>query len=601
MYQYKAPLADIEFAAFEVLDYETHYARLPGCAEVDRKTFKEIVGEAAKFAEEILEPLNASGDQEGSIRHADGSVTTPKGFVNAYEQYLENGWNGLSCSTDYEGLGLPGSLGNVVFELFLSANLSWAATVKVSHGAVETLSRHGTPHQQEVFLKNFVSGTWMPAMGLTESHCGSDLGMVRTRAIPQSDGSYSISGTKIFTSGGEHDFCENIVQFVLARIPGSPPGGKGVSLFLVPKYDLLEDNSVGEERNHVTCGSVEKKMGMHGSPTCEMNYEGATGFLLGDANRGLHCMFTFMNAMRLGTASQGLGHTEVGLQKSQQYARERLQMRSLRGPTNPTGDADPIIVHPDVRRMLLTQKAIAEGGRMLILMIAQYGDIEALSPNAEERQYATDIMSFLTPITKAFLTELGLECASHAIQCFGGHGYITETGIEQNYRDARASTLYEGTTGIQALDLLSRKVLGSEGRLLRQFSDEVTSFCKARHAPELKAMTDTLELAVSDWLTLSEAIAQKAKQNPDEIGAASFDFLMYSGYTVLAYLWARTAQTALKKNKEIPDDGGGFYRAKLDTAKFYFERLLPRTTMHKAASLSGADNLMSINETGFQF
>ncbi|MCB1854405.1 MAG: acyl-CoA dehydrogenase C-terminal domain-containing protein [Halieaceae bacterium] len=601
MYPYKAPLRDIEFIAFELLDYEAHYAGLPDCSDLDRQLFQQILNEGAKFAEEILSPLNARGDSLGCVRHADGSVTTPPGFREAYQQYIGNGWNGLNSDVSWGGQGLPESLGTIVFELFVTANVSWAAGVKVSHGAVETVKHHGTEEQRGLFLEKFVAGTWTSAMGLTEPHCGSDLGMVRTRAEPRDDGSYRIAGTKIFTSGGEHDYCENIVHFVLARIPGSPPGSKGVSLFLVPKFQLSTDGSVSTCRNHVDCGSLETKMGMHGSPTCEMRFEAATGYLLGEVNRGLHCMFTFMNAMRLGAAVQGVAHAEAGLQQSQRYARERLQMRSLKGPVNPAGEADPIIVHPDVRRMLLTQKSFSEGGRMLIVMLARYSDTATRGTSSQERRHASDMLALLTPIAKAFLTEIGLESASHAIQCFGGHGYITETGVEQNYRDARAATLYEGTTGIQALDLLYRKVLAGDGRLLALFVEEVSVFCHADHAPQMRRMIEGLERAISGWQEMSELIAAKAAQDPDEIGAAAVDYLMYGGYTVLAYLWARAAVIAQQKRTEAGADPDGFYRAKLDTAAFYFARILPRTTMHKAASLAGAETLMSISETGFSY
>jgi len=392
---------------------------------------------------------------------------------------------------------------------------------------------------------------------------------------------------------------ENIVHIVLARLPGAPKGSKGISLFIVPKFHVGEDGSLGE-RNSVVCGSIEEKMGLHGSPTCVMNFDGARAYLLGPENRGLNCMFTFMNTMRLGTSAQGVLHSQLALQKSQQYARERLQMRSLSGVKNVQGEADPIIVHPDVRRMLLTQKAIAEGGRMFVHFLAQQVDLSDRSDNEGERKRADSLLSFLTPISKGFLTELGLEAASLGIQCFGGHGYIRETGAEQNYRDARIATLYEGTTGIQALDLLGRKVLGSGGELLSIFTQQVGEYCAAEHAPEIVVMTDQLSELNLDWQLLTQSIAEKAMANPDEVGAASMDYLMYSGYVVLAYFWARAAELSLEKQASV-GDSDGFYQAKIDTARFYFQRMLPRAGAHKISALAGAESLMAIADTGFNY
>ncbi len=598
MYSYKAPLRDIRFSAFELLGYEAHYRNLPGTEDVTLDLCDAILEQGAKFAEEVLAPLNASGDLEGAQWH-DGEVTTPKGFKEAFSAYAEGGWIGLSCKEEYGGQGLPKSLDSLAGEARGSANLTWSLCPTLGAGAINTLTAYGSEEQKQTYLTRLVSGEWTATMCLTESHSGTDLGILRTKAIPNADGSYAISGTKIFITFGEHDWTDNIVHIVLARLPDAPKGTKGISLFIVPKYNVNTDGSLGD-RNAVSCGSIEKKMGLHGSPTCVMNFDNARGFLLGEANRGLNCMFTFMNTMRLGTAAQGVLHSQVAMQMSQEYARERLQMRSLSGAKQPQSEADPIIVHPDVRRMLLTQKAIAEGGRMFVHYMAQQVDISQRASDESARKDAEDLLSFLTPIGKAFLTELGQEAASLGIQCFGGHGYIHETGAEQNLRDARISTLYEGTTGVQALDLLGRKVLGSGGELLGNFTSIVYDYCKQDHQEALQPLIDSLSQSNRDWRELTQSIAEKAMQNADEVGAASVDYLMYSGYTILAYFWARAAELAHKKIA-ANDDPDGFYQAKLDTAQFYFQRLMPRANAHKQAALAGAESLMSIAESGFEF
>jgi len=442
MYPYKAPLRDIKFSAFDVMDYSAHYAKLPGTSDLNFELVEAILEESAKFAETTLAPLNASGDQQG-CQWKDGEVRTPEGFSAAFSEYAAGGWVGLSCDTEIGGQGLPRSLDSLVGEVRGAANLSWSLCTVLGAGAINTLNAFGTDEQKETYLKPLVAGTWTATMCLTEAHCGTDLGLLRTRAEPQADGSYALSGSKIFITFGEHDMTDNIVHIVLARLPGAPPGSKGISLFIVPKFLLNADGTLGA-RNSVVCGSIEEKMGIHGSPTCVMNFDQATGYLLGDENRGLNAMFTFMNTMRLGTAAQGVIHADVALQQAAQYASERLQMRSLTGIKQPDAEADAIIVHPDVRRMLLTQKAIAEGGRMFVHFMAQQADISLRSEDAELKKQAEDALSFTTPIGKAFLTELGLEAANLGIQCFGGHGFIREAGVEQNFRDARISTLYEG-------------------------------------------------------------------------------------------------------------------------------------------------------------
>ncbi|MFV8818996.1 acyl-CoA dehydrogenase C-terminal domain-containing protein [Haliea sp. E17] len=595
MPEYKAPLRDMRFVTHEVLDAEQQFQALPGYEEATADLVDAILEEGAKFCEGVLAPLNRSGDQEG-CRWSEEGVTTPSGFKQAYQQFVENGWPALAADVEAGGQGMPNLLGIIFNEMGGSANWAWMMYPGLSHGAVKTIEAHGTPQQKETFLTKLVSGEWTGTMCLTESHCGSDLGLLRTKAEPRADGSYSISGQKIFISAGEHDMTDNIVHIVLARLPDAPAGTKGISLFIVPKMLVNEDGSLGEH-NNVHCASIEHKMGIHGNATCVLNFDGATGYLIGPENRGLNCMFTFMNTARIGTAVQGLAHAEQSFQGALAYARERLAMRSLSGPKNPDGAADPIIVHPDVRRMLLTQKAFSEGGRALVYYLALQGDIVDKGTE-DEAKAADDLMSLLTPIAKAFLTEVGFECANHGVQVFGGHGYISEWGMEQIVRDARISMLYEGTTGIQAIDLLGRKVLGSGGQMLLQFTSIIDAFCQANTAEEDKPFIDALNSAKNDWLELSMKIGEAALQNPEEAGAASVDYLMYSGYVTLAYFWARMAVIA-RQNL----DGGeaDFYRAKLMTAEFYFKRLLPRTRSLKATMLSGADTVMQMPEELFAF
>ena len=596
MPEYKAPLRDIQFVINEVLESEKLHQTLPGYEEATEELMDAIVEEGAKFAENVLAPLNQSGDEEG-CRWDDGVVTTPAGFPDAYQQYVENGWPALSASVESGGQGMPNLLSIVLSELTGSANWSWAMYPGLSLGAIETVQTHGDAEQKGKYLTHLVSGKWTGTMCLTESHCGSDLGLLRTKAEPQADGTYAISGTKIFISAGEHDMAENIVHIVLARLPDAPAGTKGISLFIVPKFKVNDDGSLGE-RNAVNCASIEKKMGIKASATCVLNFDGATGYLIGEPNRGLNCMFTFMNTARIGTAVQGLAHGQLSFQGALNYARERLAMRSLTGPKNEDGPADPIIVHPDVRRMLLTQKAFAEGSRALIYFLAQQGDI--LDRGDEEAaKKADDLMSMLTPIGKAFVTETGFEAANHGVQIYGGHGFIREWGMEQIVRDARIAMLYEGTTGIQALDLLGRKVLGSGGQLLLEFTGLIDELCEGDVPPECASLIETLKQYKDEWLDLSAKIGEAAMQNPDEAGGAAVDYLMYSGYITLAYFWARMAIVAQRKISGAGDDDTQFYEAKLMTARFYYDRLLPRTAGHRETMLSGASNLMDMPEAMF--
>lgn len=594
---YKAPLRDIEFVINEVLDTEEIYQGLKGYEEATPDLMSAIIEEGAKFAENVLSPLNQSGDEEGCVWSEEG-VKTPKGFPEAYKQYVDNGWASLSAETEFGGQGMPTMLGIVINELAGTANWSWLMYPGLSHGCIKTLEAHGSAEQKQQYLPKLVSGNWTGTMCLTESHCGSDLGLLRTKAEPQADGSYAITGTKIFISAGEHDMSDNIVHIVIARMPDAPEGTKGISLFVVPKFNVGEDGSLGD-RNAVHCASIEKKMGIKGSATCVMNFDGAKGYLIGEENRGLNMMFTFMNTARIGTAVQGLAHAELSYQGALEYARERLAMRSLTGPKNPDGPADPIIVHPDVRRMLLTQKSFAEGSRAMLYYLAQLGDIVERG-DEESAKKADDLMALLTPIAKAFMTEAGLEAANHGIQIYGGHGFIREWGMEQIARDARIATLYEGTTGIQALDLIGRKVLGSGGKLLMGFTEMMGEFAEENSDEAYAEFTAPLMTYKDEWLTMSLEVGGKAMENPDEAGAASVDYLMYSGYVALAYFWAKMAIVAQKKIAAGEGDTA-FYEAKVMTARFYFQRILPRTASHKESLLSGADNLMAMPEAMFAF
>ncbi len=594
MPEYKAPLRDIDFVLNDVLNAEKHYQDLPDCEEATPDMVSAIIEEGAKFAERVLSPLNQIGDQQG-CQWNNGQVTTPEGFKEAYQQYVESGWPSLAHEEQYGGQGLPESLGLVLNELVGTANWSWSMYPGLSHGAMNTLDAHGTEEQKQTYLTQLISGNWTGTMCLTEPHCGTDLGMLRTKAEPQADGSYKVSGTKIFISAGEHDMAENIVHIVLARLPDAPAGTKGISLFIVPKH-LPESLT---ESNGVSCGSLEHKMGIHGNSTCVMNFDEATGYLIGPPNKGLNCMFTFMNTARLGTALQGLAHAEWGFQNSLTYAKDRLQMRALNGPSHPDKPADPIIVHPEVRKMLLTQKAFAEGGRALIYYCAQLVD-KAKAHDGEEKDKADALLAFLTPIAKAFLTEVGFESANHGLQVYGGHGFIAEWGMEQNVRDSRISMLYEGTTQIQAIDLLGRKVLMTQGEALKGFTKILHKFCQAEVDNEaLAKYVEPLVALNKEWGEITMQIGMKAMQNRDEVGAASVDYLMYSGYVVLGYMWALMAKTAQEKIDSGASDD--FYQAKLKTADFYFNRILPRTRSLVETMKSGSDNLMSLEEDHFVF
>ena len=596
---YRVPRRDIQFVMHEVLDMANHYQTIPGAEDVDADMIDAIMEEGAKFSENVVAPLNMSGDAEG-CRWQDGDVTTPTGFKQAYDQFVEAGWPSLAHKPELGGQGLPESLGTMLNELTGTANWSWSMYPGLSHGAMNTLEAHGTEAQKQKYFLPLVAGSWTGTMCLTESHCGTDLGLLRTKAEPQADGSYGITGTKIFISAGEHDMAENIVHIVLARLPDAPQGTKGISLFIVPKFNVNDDGTLGE-RNSVVCGSIEEKMGIHGNATCVMNFDSAKGYLIGPENKGLNCMFTFMNTARIGTAVQGLCSSEGSFQGALEYAKERLQMRALTGPAAPEKPADPIIVHPDVRRMLLTQKAFAEGGRMLAYYTSQLNDTVNRGTDAVAIKEAETLLSLLTPIAKAFMTETGLESANLGVQCFGGHGFIKEYGMEQLVRDARISTIYEGTTGIQALDLLGRKVLMTQGETLRAFTKQVHKFCKAEAENDLlQEFIKPLAELNKQWGDLTMQVGMKAMQNRDEVGAASVDYLMYSGYVTLAYLFAKAAKAAQQALTSGTTEAD-FYNAKLFTARFYYSRLLPRTKSHEMAILSGADNLQGLSAEHFVF
>jgi len=592
MLEYKAPLRDIRFVNEELWQADKHYSTLSGCESPAADVRSAILESAAQFAEEVIAPLNHSGDQEGC--HFDkGVVTTPKGFKEAFRQYGEGGWQALNIPAQHGGQGLPASIGMSVSEMMGSANWAWSMYCGLSHAPVTCLLNGGTKEQQDFWLPKLLTLEWAGTMCLTEPHCGSDVGLLRTRAQKQSDGTYQITGTKIFISSGEHDMASNIVHAVLARIEGAPEGTAGISLFIVPKILVNKDHSLGA-RNGVHCGALEKKMGIKASATCVMNFDGATGYLVGEENKGLKIMFAIMNQARIGTAMQGLSHAEASYQGALKYAKERLQMRSLSGPKNPQGAADPIISHPDVRRMLLVQKSFVEGGRAFLSWLGYLSDTLEYSTDDAAKKEAEELLNLLTPVAKAFCTEMAFESVNHGLQVFGGHGYIAENGMEQMVRDARIAMVYEGTTGIQALDLLGRKVMGTGGELLRKYTKQIHKFCEAHKDVEgMQEFVEPLSALNKEWGDLTLKIGEKVTKNLDEVGAASVDFTMYAGYVTLAYMWAQMAKVALPKQKDE------FYKTKLQTARFYYQRVLPRTKAHAAMMLAGMDSVMVMAEKDF--
>jgi alkylation response protein AidB-like acyl-CoA dehydrogenase len=586
---YKAPLDDQRFALFDVLDAETVLTKLQGGDGHTRDLLDAVLEEAGKLSEQVLAPTNSPGDEEGChYDKATRSVTTPKGFKEAFRQFSDGGWAGLTMDEEFGGQALPSVMGIATTEMFQSGNLSWSLYPLLSEGACHALEMHGTEDQQHTYLKPIVAGQWTGTMCLTEPQAGSDLGLLKTRAEPAGDGSYKITGTKIFISAGDHDLAENIIHLVLARLPDAPAGSRGISMFIVPKFKV-KDGKPGE-RNNVYAGAIEHKMGIRGSATCVMNFDEAEGYLIGQPHKGLAAMFTMMNAARLSVGVQGLALSERAWQNSLNYARERLQSRSLSGPKFPDKPADNLLVQPDVRRMLLTQRAFVEGSRMLLLYSALQTDIEARGADEATRQKASELLAFLIPIAKGVVTELAQECTKEALQIYGGHGFIVENGVEQFVRDARIITLYEGTTGIQAADLLGRKILQLKGIGLQHFLAEVGVFCKAHAQDEaLRPYIGPLGALVKEWGELTMKLAQQIQTNPEELGAAANDYLYYSGYITLAYFWARAVAAAEKSSQQA-----AFKQAKRDTAAFFFARILPRTHLHKAAIEAGVATLPAI-------
>jgi hypothetical protein len=545
-----------------------------------------------------MAPLNRIGDIEGCTRHADGSVTTPKGFKEAYRMLSDGGWIGLAMEPEYGGQGLPHTLTVIMNEFLCSANMAFSLFSGLSQGAYLAIRLHGGEEQRKTYLPKIASGEWAATMNLTEPHCGTDLGLVRTKAVAQPDGSYKITGTKIFISGGEHDLTSNIVHLVLARIEGAPAGTKGISMFVVPKFLPRPDGSPGE-RNAVACGSIEEKMGIHGSPTCVMNYDGATGWLIGEKHRGLAAMFTMMNEARLGVAVQGLALSEVAYQNAANYAKDRLQGRALTGAKHPDKAADPIIVHPDVRRVLMTIRAFNEAARALVVWTALQGDLVMHSEDAKVSQAADDHMGLMTPVLKGVLTDVGFSNTVLAQQLFGGHGYIAEHGMEQFVRDARIAMIYEGANGIQALDLVGRKLPKDSGRAATTFFNDVQGFVTA-HAddPAMQPYVTPLGAALSDLQKATMWFMQNAMQKPDNAGAGSYDYMHLFGLVALGYMWAQIAKAAIA-GKAKGNGAAARMDARLVTGRFFMERMLPETGAHLARIQAGADSVMELPEEAF--
>ena len=595
---YKAPVDEVTFLLRDVFHLD-RYNNLPGFAEATPDVVEAVLGEAAKFSEAVLMPLNRIGDQEGCRRNPDGSVTTPRGFRDAYKKLVEGGWIGVSAPAEFGGQDLPVVINQAVNEFFSSANMAFGMYAALTQGAAAAIAVHGLPEQKKLYLPKLVSGQWAGTMNLTEPQCGTDLGLVRSRAAAQSDGSYKITGTKIFISAGEHDLAENIVHLVLARIDGAPAGTRGLSLFIVPKFLPAADGSVAA-RNAVACGSIEEKMGIHGNSTCVMNYDGATGWLVGEPNRGLQAMFTMMNEARLGVGVQGLAMSEVAYQNAATYAKERLAGRALTGAKFPEKPADPIVVHPDVRRMLMSMRAFNEAARALVVWTALKSDIAHRSAEAKEKQAAEDHLGLLTPVIKGVLTDQGFANAVLAQQIYGGHGYIAEHGIEQFVRDARITMLYEGTNGVQALDLVGRKLPKDGGRALQAFFAEVTAYAKERGAdatmtPYVKPLSQSL----GDLQQATMWFLQNALGNPDNAGAGATDYMHLFGLVALGYMWCLIAEAAKAKGGAGGDGAADRMSQRLATGRFFMERMLPATATHLARIKAGAASTMALPADAF--
>jgi alkylation response protein AidB-like acyl-CoA dehydrogenase len=596
MPQYTPPLRDMQFVMHELLHVVDELKQLPAHADIDVDTINAVIEEGGKFAANVLAPINQRGDEQGCVLDkTTHEVQAPDGFKAAYAQYVEGGWPSLSCDPAFGGQGLPHLVNQCMYEMMNSANQAWTMYPGLSHGAYEALHAHGSDEQKKTYLPRLTSGEWTGTMCLTESHCGTDLGLLRTKAEPQPDGPFKLTGNKIFISAGEHDLAANIVHLVLARLPDAPAGSKGISLFVVPKFKVNADGTLGE-RNTIYCGGLEHKMGIHGNATAQINLDGAVGTLVGEPNKGLAAMFVMMNAARLGVGMQSLGLTEVAYQNAVAYAKDRIQMRSLSGVKNPDRPADTIIVHPDVRKMLLTARAYAEGARALAMWTTLQLDKELASDDEQVRADCADLVALVTPIVKAFFTDNAWIATSHCMQVFGGHGYIREWGMEQFVRDSRINMIYEGTNTIQSLDLLGRKVLGDNGAKLKKFGKLVAQFVEDEGTDEAMQEFVNPLADLGDKVTkLTTEIGMKAFKNPDEVGAAAVDYLRVCGHLVFAYFWARMAKVALAK----VDGGDPFYKAKLITARFYFAKLLPETAMLIRTARAGSAPLMEMDEALF--
>jgi 3-(methylsulfanyl)propanoyl-CoA dehydrogenase len=593
---YKAPVDEVLFLLNDVFQV-SRYNNLPGFADASPDLVEPILAEAAKLCEQVVQPLNLPGDREGCTRHDDGRVTTPKGFKDAYRQYADGGWMGISAPTEFGGQGLPGTMTTIANEMLTSASMGFAMYPGLTQGAIAAILHHGSPEQKAAYLPGMVAGRWTGTMNLTEPHCGTDLGLLRTKAMKQGDGSYKITGTKIFISAGEHDLSENIIHLVLARIEGAPAGTRGISLFIVPKFLLKPDGTPGA-RNAVTCGSIEEKMGIHANSTCVMNYDGATGFLIGEENRGLNAMFTMMNEARLGVGVQGLALSEVAYQNAAAYARDRLQGRALTGAKFADKPADPIIVHPDVRRMLMTIRAFNEAARALVVWTALQADIANRSPDEKARQAADDHMGLLTPVVKGMLTDQGFANAVLAQQIYGGHGYIAEHGMEQFVRDARIAMIYEGANGIQGLDLIGRKLPKDGGRAMQAFFGEVQGYIKAHGNDAMKPYVAPLMAALGHLQQATMWLMQNAMAKPDNGGAAATDYLGLFGLCALGYMWCRMVESAQAKIAS-GDGAAERLKGKLVTARFFMERMLPETAAHLARIQAGAASMMELPAEAF--